>query len=190
MRVSCFGSGKDIPNELYEEMKAVGRMLAARGITLATGAFGGIGMRAAPEGAGANGGRSIGYTYQGMPPNPFIGETVDCRALANNMPFDADYCIRMAGLLSSDAFIVAASGGPGTFLELIATINFNQKFWNPMKRTAVLEMRGLLIEDAWNESMLGQLRRWGVLNADVAKAIRIVDSAEKAVRWACDGVDL
>jgi predicted Rossmann-fold nucleotide-binding protein len=191
MRITCFGSGKDIPNELYEEMKSVGRMLAARGISVATGAFGGIGMQAAPEEASRNGGRAIGYTYQGKRANPFITETVDCQKLTQHIPFDADYCVRLAGLLSSDAFIVAAGGGPGTFHEFIATINFNQKFWKPMKRTAVLERRGSgrLQEPAWNQSMLAQLRHWGVLNDEVAKSIRVVDSAEKAILWVCDGVE-
>jgi predicted Rossmann-fold nucleotide-binding protein len=187
MRVSCFGSGKDLPHDVYEEMKTVGRILATRGIVVATGAFGGIGMQAAAEGAMTSGGRTVGYTYQGWSPNPYITETVDCQSLAKNTPFDADYCLRLAGLLSSDAFIVAGGGGAGTFLELVATINFNQKFWNSLKRTAVLELRGTG-ENAWNEAMLSQLRRWGVLAEEVEQAIRIVDSAEKAVAWACDGV--
>ena len=41
MRVTCFGSAKDTPAELYEEMKAVGRLLALRKVGIATGAFGG-----------------------------------------------------------------------------------------------------------------------------------------------------
>jgi predicted Rossmann-fold nucleotide-binding protein len=146
-------------------------------------------MQAAAEGAAGSRGRIAGYTYQGMSPNPFINETVDCQALTRDIPFAADYCVRLAGLLSSDAFIVAGGGGAGTFLELIAAINFNQKFWNPMKRTAVLELRGRLQENAWNENMLGQLSRWGVLTEEAAGAIRIVHSAAKAVAWACDGVE-
>src|SRR5262245_54196116 len=133
MRVSCFGSGKDTPGELYLEMKEVGRLLARRGVGIATGAFSGIGMQAALEGA-AGITPATGYSYGGRPPNAYVSEVVDCSALARNIPFDADYCIRLAGLLSADAFIVAGGGGPGTFLELIATINFNQKFWNPKKR--------------------------------------------------------
>ena len=114
-------------------------------------------------------------------------ELVDCLELARNIPFDADYCLRLAGLFSSDAFIVAGGGGPGTFLELIATINFNQKFWTPRKRTALLEMRSG--GSAWNDRMLDELQLWGVLNGDVASAIRVVRSAQQAVRWACDGVE-
>ncbi|HYR87632.1 MAG TPA: hypothetical protein VE422_26350 [Terriglobia bacterium] len=185
MRVTCFGSGKDEPSELYEEMKTAGRLLALRNVGIATGAFGGIGMEAGPEGAA----RKVpvtGYIYGGKPPNPHISEVVDCDALATNIPFDAAYCTRLAGLLSSDAFIVAGGGGPGTFLELIATINFNQKFWNPMKRTAILELRPG--HGAWNERMLAELMALGVLNEEVSRSIRVVDSAEKAVRWVCDGV--
>jgi predicted Rossmann-fold nucleotide-binding protein len=189
MRVSCFGSAKNAPENLYEEMRSVGRILATRGVAVATGAFAGIGMQAAAEGALRSGGATVGYTYEGRSPNPFIKEIVDCQSLTQNIPFDADYCVRLAGLLLSDAFIVAAGGGPGTFLELIATINFNQKFWNPLKRTAVLELRARPHEDPWDDRMLMQLRRWGVLNPDVARTIRIVNSADKAVAWACDGVE-
>ena len=186
MRVSCFGSSKDTPRELYEEMKAVGRLLALRGVGIATGAFSGVGMQAPAEGAA---GRIpiIGYSYGGRPANSYVTELVDCLELARNIPFDADYCLRLAGLFSSDAFIVAGGGGPGTFFELIATINFNQKFWTPRKRTALLEMRSG--GSAWNDRMLDELQLWGVLNGDVASAIRVVRSAQQAVRWACDGVE-
>ena len=186
MRVSCFGSGKDTPHDLYEEMKEAGRLLALRGVGIATGAFGGVGMQAAPEGAA---GRTpvVGYSYGGTPANRYINEVVDCLALAGNIPFDADYCLRLAGLLSSDAFIIAGGGGSGTFLELIGTINFNQKFWNPKKRTAILEMRSG--GSAWNHRMLAELKAWGVLNEEAANAIRVVRCAENAVRWACDGIE-
>jgi len=185
MRVTCFGSAKDTPAELYEEMKAVGRRLALRKVGIATGGFGGVGMQAGPEGA-ARKVRVTGYTYGGKQANPYISEIVDCSALGSKIPFEADYCIRLAGLLSSDAFILAGGGGPGTFLELIATINFNQKFWNPMKKTAILELR--TGPGAWNEGMLAELVALGVLSEEVSKSIRVVDSAEKAVRWVCDGV--
>jgi len=185
MRVTCFGSGKDGPADLYEAMKTVGRLLALRGVGIATGAFGGIGMQAGPEGA-AGEVPLTGYTYGGKPANSYISEVVDCGALASNIPFDADYCVRLAGLLSSDAFIIAGGGGPGTFLELIATINFNQKFWNPMKRMAILEMRPGT--SAWNDRMLAELMAWGILSEEVSNSIRVVNSAEKAVQWVCDGV--
>ena len=185
MRVSCFGSNKDQPADLYNEMVLVGKLLATRGVGIATGAFGGIGMQAPAEGAAASGSKVpiVGYTYGLSPANKYVTEVVDCRALADAVPFDADYCLRLAGLLSSDAFIVAGGGGPGTFLELIVTINFNQKFWHPMKRTAILENAD------WSGAMLGTLKSWGVLSDDVANAIRVVNSAEKAVRWVCEGTE-
>lgn len=170
---------------MYEEMRKVGRLLAGRGVVVATGALGGIGMQAGAEGAAQSGGRIVGYTYGGKNPNRYVTETVDCQALASDVPFDAGYCVRLAGLLSSDAFVIAGSGGAGTFLELIATINFNQKFWSPMKRTAILEMHSK--GGAWNEGMLAELRRWGVLTEETFKAIRVVKSAAEAVRWVSDG---
>lgn len=185
MRVSCFGSNKDQPADLYKEMMLVGKLLAVRGVAIATGAFGGIGMQAPAEGAASSGSKVpiTGYSFGSRPPNKYVTEVVDCRALADAVPFDADYCLRLAGLLSSDAFIVAGGGGPGTFLELIATINFNQKFWTPMKRTAILETGG------WNQSMLDVLRAWGVLSDEAASSVRVVNSAEKAVRWVCEGIE-
>lgn len=188
MRVSCFGSNKDQPASLYREMMRAGRLLADRGVGIATGAFGGIGMQAPAEGARASGSNIpiTGYTYGSRVANPYVTDVVDCHALAGAIPFDAEYCVRLAALLSSDAFIVASGGGPGTFLELIATINFNQKFWSPMKRTAILEVSGM---SAWNQAMLEALKAWGVLGEEVAKSIRVVSSAEQAVRWVCEGIE-
>ncbi len=169
-------------------MKLVGELLARRGVGVATGAFGGIGMRAPAEGAAQTGTNVpiVGYTYGSRSANKYVHETVDCHEMSKGLPFDADYCLRLAGLLSSDAFIVAAGGGPGTFLELIATINFNQKFWTPMKKVAILDVRRT---GTWDHSMLNTLKGWGVLNDAVAESIRIVDSAEKAVRWTCEGIE-
>jgi predicted Rossmann-fold nucleotide-binding protein len=188
MRVSCFGSNEDQPAVLYNEMVLVGRLLAARGVGIATGAFSGIGMQAPLEGARGSGFGVpiVGYTYGSRAANPYVTDVVDCRALANAIPFDSDYCLRLAGLLSSDAFIVAGGGGPGTFLELIATINFNQKFWSPMKRTAILEPRDTSM---WNKTMLDALKLWGILSGQVAESIRVVNSAERAVRWVCEGTE-
>lgn len=189
MRVSCFGSGQELPKELYQEMKRVGALLARRGVAIATGASGGIGMQAALEGAAESGiqTRLIGYSYGGEQPNPYVQEHVDCLKLSEGIPFDSDYGVRLAGLLTSNAFIVAGGGGPGTFLELLATINFNQKFWRPMKKVAILEIR-TNSDDLWNEGLLDRLKAWGVLSEEVAVAMRVVKSAADAVEWCCGGV--
>ena len=186
MRVSCFGSSKDVPSELYEEMKLVGKLLSLRGIPIATGAFGGVGMQAAAEGAAeAGAGTSItGYSYGSMPPNPYLTQVINCQLLAASIPFDSAYCVRLAGLLSSDAFIVAGGGGPGTFLELVGAINFNQKFWNPLKRIAILETRE---RGGWDHSLIDALMAWGILTEQVSGSIRVVSHAEEAVRWVCEG---
>ena len=187
MRVSCFGSGQEAPSELYKEMELVGKLLSLRGVAIATGAFGGIGMQAPPAGAASTGIGTpvVGYTYGSMPPNTFLTERVDCRTLAAGIPFDAEYCVRLAGLLSSDAFIVAGGGGPGTFLELVAAINFNQKFWDPLKRIAILEIRE---RGGWDYSIMDALKAWGILKERVSNSIRVVSHAEAAVRWVCDGI--
>jgi predicted Rossmann-fold nucleotide-binding protein len=188
MRVSCFGSNNSQPRELYDQMKLVGNLLSLRGVGIATGAFGGLGMQAPAEGAVGAGSKIpvVGYTFGSRQPNPYITEVVDCRVLSNGIPFDADYCVRLAGLLSSDAFIVAGNGGPGTFLELVAVINFNQKFWKPMKRVAILDVE---VARTWNHSMLQALKSWGVLNDHTAGMIRVVRSADSAVRWVCEGIE-
>jgi predicted Rossmann-fold nucleotide-binding protein len=187
MRVTCFGSNNDEPQELYKEMVRVGQLLAVRGVSIATGGFGGIGMQAPAEGSAlTRAGVSItGYTYGGRAPNEYINDVVDCRALAARLPFDAEYCVRLAGLLSSDAFVVAGSGGPGTFLELVATINFNQKFWSAGKRVAILETNP---KSSWGHLMLMMLKDWGVLNETVEATIRVSHSAEQAVQWVCEGI--
>ena len=187
MRVSCFGSSKDTPAYLYEEMRLVGKLLALRGVGIATGAFGGIGMQAPCEGARETDEAVpiTGYSYGSIPANPYIKQLVSCQSLAEHIPFDAAYCLRLAGLLSSDAFIVAGGGGPGTFLELAAIINFNHKFWNPMKRIAILE---LSTSGGWDNSLLDALKRWGILTVQVISSIRVVTRAEEAVGWVCGGI--
>ena len=131
MRITCFGSGSD--TGLYAEMEQLGCLLQADGYqaTIVTGGGRGTGMEAAPKGACNKNPKSerIGFLYKEPPDgNQYLTQKFDCRTVAReicskhtlekfNEPLLA-YCVRLAGLLSSDAFVIAIDGGIGTCWNL------------------------------------------------------------------------
>jgi predicted Rossmann-fold nucleotide-binding protein len=70
MRVACLGSGSGKHGDTaYNAMFEVGRLLALAHVTIVTGAYGGTGMKAAPEGAlqGDPAAKPIGFTNRDGP---------------------------------------------------------------------------------------------------------------------------
>ncbi|MDD5031768.1 MAG: hypothetical protein PHR36_01850 [Patescibacteria group bacterium] len=194
--ISCLGSGEDEPEStMYKAMKRVGRLLAKQGVKIATGAFGGPGMKAPLEGAQEQDAESarIGFTFLGLTVNPHVNHTVDCEEIAKTVTFPGmkipfiGFAFRLIGLLSSDGFIIGAGGGIGTFLELVALILFNTKMWkrsNTQKRVAILfppEIKSIIT--GWDEKMLQQLYDWGLLSDEVRTLIKVVKTPEEAVEW-------
>ncbi len=184
--VAAMGSGEGKPGELmYDQMVEVGRLLAKKGITVATGAFGGAGMEAAPRGAKESGGTSVGYTLKGKPGNSFLTSEIDCQKLASGIPFFADFGIRFSGLMDADGFIIAAGGGAGTALELLGIIQFNRKIWKDRKRLAILHPASFDAK-GWNWKMIDHFDSWGFLGdpgENVRDLIKITATPEQAVQW-------
>ena len=87
-------------------------------------------MEAVSKGAAEVGGYSRGYIWRGKKENEYLNQKIDSRDwigyLSPLFSFP-ELGLRLCGLLSADGFIIAAGGGIGTFLELIATIQFNFK---------------------------------------------------------------
>lgn len=197
--IACLGSGSGAIGDLcYDTMVEVGRLLAQRGCVVATGGFGGAGMEAPARGAAAVGGKTVGYTIFGKQGNAYLSETVDCRKQYIKVkqyvcvgeephiepPPEVQYGVRLGNLLTADGFIIAADGGPGTMVELMAVINLNYKLWKERpKNVAILNING---EDSneWNAGMLDQLKAWHVLPREVRKHILVVSTSERAVSWA------
>lgn len=194
--IACLGSGSGtIGDPCYNAMVEVGRLLAKRECVVLTGGFGGVGMEAPARGATEVGGKAVGYTIFGKQGNPYLSETVDCRKQYIKVrqyvcvgeephiepPPEVQYGVRLGNLLTADGFIIAADGGPGTMVELMAIINLNYKLWKEKpKSVAVLNMSG----NGWNSEMLDQLEAWGVLPQEVRECVLVISTPEQAVSWA------
>lgn len=192
--IACLGSGSGASGEpCYDAMVEVGRLLAERGLIVATGGFGGAGMEAPAKGATTAGGKAIGYTMYGMSGNPYLSETVDCREQYTKStvgpsrtatPSEVQFGVRLGNLLVADGFIIAAEGGPGTMVELMAIIVLNHKLWKKEpKHLAILKVKGVEGK-GWGSNMLDRLEEWGVLPREVRESILIVETPEEAVAWA------
>ncbi|OHA32151.1 MAG: hypothetical protein A2928_00465 [Candidatus Taylorbacteria bacterium RIFCSPLOWO2_01_FULL_45_15b] len=175
--IACLGSGSGKCGEaMYDAMEQVGVLLATEGATVITGGFGGSGMEAPAKGAQRMGGKTVGYTLIGLPANPYFSEVVDC-AKNGDSP-EIQFGTRLGHLLSANGFIVGAAGGAGTLVELMAIINLNAKFWKEKKKVVILKP-GSLQCSGWDESMLQQLKSWGVLPDSVE--VKVVDTPRAAV---------
>lgn len=190
--IACLGSGSGASGDpCYDAMVEVGRLLAERGLTVATGGFGGAGMEAPAKGATTAGGKAVGYTMYGMSGNPYLSETVDCQRQyvdptkeASRLPSEVQFGVRLGNLLAADGFIIAAEGGPGTMVELMAIIVLNHKLWKKEpKRLAILKVKGVEGK-GWGSDMLDRLEEWGVLPRAVRESILVVETPEEAVNWA------
>jgi len=185
--IACFGSGSGAPGDaMYDAMLEVGRLLATLGYRVATGGFGGSGMEAPARGARVVGGTAIGYTMLGKKPNAFITAEVDCSRIPYlTIPPEMQYGIRLGRLLEADGFIIAANGGPGTMVELLAIINLNYKFpaWkaNPKRFTLLNPSYGV----GWDAKMGDQLSELGVFPREILPLYIISRTPQEAVDWVC-----
>lgn len=180
--IACLGSGSGkIGDSYYDAMVKVGRLLAKKGCVVATGGFGGVGMEAPARGA-ATGGKTIGYTMLGRQGNAYLSETVDCQKFQDKeLSPEIQYGVRLGNLLSADGFIIAANGGPGTMVELMAIINLNYKLWKEKaKNVAILNLGS----NKWNVDMLDRLEAWKMLPREVRSYILVASTPEQAVSWA------
>lgn len=186
--IACLGSGKGQPGEpVYNAMERVGAMAAMRNIRIITGGFGGAGMEAAASGATSNGGKAIGYTMLGLPGNDFLSEVVDCSTWVDQpLPKEVQYGVRLGRLLQADGFILAAGGGMGTMVELMAIMNLNTKMWREQpKRFAILRPEGFQGVD-WSYALFNQLERGGFLPAEEKTRMLFTTDPEEALNWVID----
>ncbi len=185
--IACFGSGSGAQGDAqYDAMVEVGRLLAERGCTVITGGFGGAGMEAPAKGAMNAHGKTVGYTFLRKPGNPYLEKTIDCQLRFMGSDFlspEQQYGLRLGSLLEAEGFIIAAQGGPGTMVELMAIINLNTKLWREKpKRFAVLDSS---FGESWDMKMFDKLFQWGVCPREVAFLLHISTSPEQVVDWVC-----
>ena len=178
MRIACFGSGSGKEGDpSYEKMREVGFLLVAlKKCDVLTGGFNGSGMEAPAKGATEAGGESIGFTILGKSGNPYLTEVVNC---GEGFFPEVQYGMRLGNLLTADGFIVEASGGMGTLVELVAAINLSLKFWDKPKKIAVLTFG----EKGHMEQLLFILKMMDFFTDEMSKSILVTDSPAKAVDW-------
>lgn len=190
--IACLGGSSGQPGDpRYDAMVKVGRLLAVKECQVVTGGFGGTGMEAPAKGATEVGGEAIGYTMLDKPGNPYLSTVVDCSKFAGNDDYplspEWQYGLRLGHLLEADGFIIAAGGGPGSMVELMAIINFNAKgLWKGKpKRCAILNpftspVRG------WDNEMLKYFSSIGTVPPETRLLIHVVASPVEAVEWVLD----
>ncbi len=169
---------------MYDDMDRVGQLLAMDGHTVLTGGFGGVGMEAPARGAKQAGGKCIGYTMLGKPGNSFLTQVIECRHIGTELLVpELQFGVRLGRLLLADGFILAAGGGPGTLLELLAVLNLNMKFWEKVRPLAILKPEGLMTA-GWDGEMIKVISAWCQLPDSARDAIHIVSTPTEAVTWA------
>lgn len=132
--VTIFGSSRPAEgSKQYEEAELIGRKLAAAGISVCTGGYGGI-MEAASRGAAPYDVKVIGVTSAVFSPTPndFVNVQVHARS-----PFE-----RLEKLVEiGDAYAVL-KGGTGTLVEF-STV------WELVNKRIVPEKPIILVGDFW-----------------------------------------
>ncbi len=140
--VAVFGSSQARSGDgEYETGLHCGRLLAAAGLTVATGGYGGL-MEAVCRGAAEAGGKTIGVTA----PTVFPGRSGANRWVQTEMP--AEDLIRRIALLTdvADAYI-ALPGSIGTLAELV--VAWNLAFVAPLADRAFGPIA--TVGDTWSE---------------------------------------
>ncbi len=129
--VTVFGSSRSGPEErAYREAVLLGERLAAAGIGIATGGYGGI-MEAALRGAAPFDVPRIGVTTDELPQrrvNPFVGELVRTQS----------YLERLQRLLHLGDGYALLPGGTGTLLELLSIWALSERGLLPPKPTVCI----------------------------------------------------
>lgn len=118
-RVTVFGSSRVAAgDELYEQARRLGRLLAQAGYAVYSGGYSGV-MEAVSRGAREVGGVAVGITVESWAarqrPNPWLSEVVAAPHLFE----------RIRQLVDSEAY-VAFPGGAGTLGEVALTWNLFQ----------------------------------------------------------------
>lgn len=166
MRVTVFGSARSQPGTAeYQTAERLGRLLAARGMVVVSGGYGGL-MAAVSQGAREAGGHVVGVTLvpwrERLQANPYLSEEVAAESLFR----------RLEVLVESDA-LIALEGGAGTLAEVALAWNLRQMQLKP--RTPLV-----LVGAAWAELVDAFARQLMIDERDLS-LLTVVDSVDAAV---------
>jgi len=171
--VVVFGSSRVPPGSpVHADALALGRALAARGVEVRCGGYGGV-MEAVARGAREAGGRAVGCTLswpgESRGPNPWLTEVVPCASL------DA----RVATLLRGTRAAIAMHGGVGTLNELLWT-------WTLLLHGVEAHRRLILLGPSYRELLEFLSTRFEV-DERARALVHAADSVPDAVALACGG---
>ena len=160
--ISIFGTSRAKPSdENYELAYQIGFELAAAGLTIANGGYGGT-MTASAKGASQAGGKIIGVTCSAFDsaPNEYITRQITTKTLTERL----DKLIELG-----DGYIILA-GGTGTLLELA-------KVWELQNKGFISGAKPIIIMgDFWQ----GLLEAVAIDDAAAPDIIKKADTASAA----------
>jgi uncharacterized protein (TIGR00725 family) len=169
--VAVFGSSATLPDHAdWEEAHRCGALLAAAGLTVATGGYGGI-MEAVSAGAASAGGHVIGVTAPVVFPD---------RAGANSHVLEervaATLPQRVARLIEDSAAVIALPGSIGTLTELVVAWNtaFVTRFSGSTPRPVVA------VGDTWSR-LVAHITSELATDAGIVRCVADVDAAVATV---------
>lgn len=164
--VAVFGSSEPLEGHpLYEQARAVGRLLALRGFVVMTGGYGGV-MEGASRGAREVGGRAVGVTcemFRGRRPNPFLSEERRTATL-----FD-----RQRVLVETPRGYVVLHGKSGTLAELTLV-------WALHRAGSLGDKPLVLLGEAWS-ALLDLLSGAEMLETEQRSITRVAREPAEAV---------
>lgn len=171
--VVVFGSSRVPPGSpVHADALALGRALAARGLEVRCGGYGGV-MEAVARGAREAGGRVVGCTLswpgESREPNPWLTEIVSNASLDD----------RVAALLRGTRAAIAMHGGVGTLNELLWT-------WTLLLHGVEPHRRLVLLGPAYAELLRFLEARFEV-DGRSRSLVLVAASVEEAVALACAG---
>ena len=151
--ITVFGSSRPRPGEPgYEEARALGEALAARGFVVCTGGYGGV-MEAASRGAKEAGGSTLGVTAEFFRSrvNQWVDEEVRVKTWQE----------RLFELIRRGQGYVACKGGTGTLVELAVV-------WEMLNKNVMAGKPFVVLGEFWQpilervrEVELGHASSWG-----------------------------
>lgn len=132
--ITVFGSSRPKPGDAdYQEARALGKALAARGFAVGTGGYGGT-MEAASRGAKEGGGKTYGITAEffARGANQWVDVEIRKKTWAE----------RLFALIEMADGFVACKGGTGTLVELAVV-------WEMLNKSVMAAKPFVVLGDFW-----------------------------------------
>ncbi|MBZ5640085.1 MAG: LOG family protein [Acidobacteriia bacterium] len=164
--IAVFGSSEAVPGDpLYEQARAVGRLLATAGYRVVTGGYGGV-MEGASRGAVEVGGNALGVACGAFPervPNRYLSEVVE----------EPELFSRTRALIETARGYVVLHGKSGTLAELAL-------LWALHRAGSLGRRPVVLLGDGWRP-FLRHLVQAGMIESEQFDVTRVVDTPEEAL---------